>query len=520
MTEFAQTKYPGQTQIEREPNPNVPSTDDISAKGYLEVYGRSAKTEAPTLAGQDRELASRLQAELLDTRTTLESDVAKQGFIGKTYDWLKGHAGTSADSTGWFKHGWSEVLNYDDSSAAIEKKIDDTAQKVVRYSENPSAPSLMQNLQSEVQNRSDGTVGLKAESMVTRYDRSQSAGVNGIADAAILALSFTKARAVSSLLHAGLAGATTKMLLKAVDGGYSTPLDDALSGGLVGASLNASLVGRTAGDVLVAKMENNGLISSLERRTGLSTGTPISMFKSGMQFAPVGALTAVSSSYTSFRADGENRSFALAHAFDDAPKGAAQGFALGALADLIRVVPTGRSDSPLPPSPEAPLQGDQGITASGADRKLKASANDGFTPKPAPDELSSGERIVNQMSEAEKLAAAKSKMTLPSMLDHLSEVPITDVKKAVAGNANTSELTLAKLAQHPLSSIKELVAENPKTSSQTLHFLANCPDDSVRMVVARNPHSDLITLRLLRHDSNSNIRKIAYRILVEGGDLD
>jgi hypothetical protein len=492
MTEFAQTYLPGHTQIEQEPNPNVSSTNDISAKGFFEIYGRSAKDEAPSLATQDRELASRLQAELLDTRNALERDVAKQGFIGKTYDWLKGHAGTSADSTGWFKRGWSGVLNYDDSSAAIEKKFDDTAQKLDRYSENPSAPSLIQNFQSEVQNRSDGTVGLNADSMVTRYDRSQSAGVNGIADAAVLALSFTKARAVSSLLHAGLAGATTKMLLKAIDGGYSTPLDDALSGGLVGASLNASLVGRTAGDVVAAKMENNGLISSFERRTGLVSGTPISMFKSGMQFAPVGALTAVSSSYTSFRADGENRPSAFAHALDDAPKGAAQGFALGTLAGLIKVVPREGSDSAVPPS--APPE------------------------SPAPEEPSLQELIVQRMSAAEKLSAAKSRESWPSTLHHLSKVPITDVQMAVARNANTCDLTLGDLAEHPLTSIKKLVAESPKTSSKTLHALAHSPDDSVRMAVAQNSNSDLFTLRLLRHDGNPTIRKLGYRALVEWGD--
>jgi hypothetical protein len=566
MTDFAQSSAASYAQMEREPY--AVSTNDMSARGFSEIYGPSAKVEAPSPAVQDQALSERLRTDLLDTQNALESDVAKQGIIGKTYDWLKGHAGTSASSERPLLRAWSEVLNYDDSSTAIEKNLADTAQKLDRFSENPSAASLVQNLQGEIQARADGTAGLKADSMATRYDRSQSAGVNGIADAAVLALSFTKARAASSLLHAGLAGATTKMLLKAVDGAYSTPLDDALSGGLVGVSLHASRVGRSASDSLVTKMENNGFIGNFERRTGLASGPPISMFKGGMEFAPVGALTAVSSSYTSFRADGLNRPNAFGQALEDAPNGAANGFVFGALAGLIRVVPPKGGDSPVPPStppssplneggaarfarqaqegestmrtppsspppspgsedlgdlawktpltdldkklPASPAQGIQVTSAGGAEQKLTVSVDDTITPMPSPEEFRPLDRYVSSMSEAEKLSAAKLKTTSPERLDDLSKVALIDVQKAIAGNIHTSELTLGKLAQHRLASIREVVAANPKTSSEILSSLAHDSDNFVRMAVANNSNSDLTTLRLLKHDSNPTVKHLAY----------
>jgi hypothetical protein len=473
------------------------------------------KLKPPSEASQEQTPFDRLRADLSATRNTFEGDVAKQGVIGKTYDWLKGHAGASASSKSLFEREWSGVLNYDDSSTAIRKNLADTEQKLDRFSENPSATSLVQNLQDEIQTRSDGTVGLKADSLATRYDRSQSAGVNGIADAAVLALSCTKARAVSSILRAGLTGASVKIGLKALDGTYSTPLDDALSGGLIGVALHASRMGRTASDAFVTRMRNNGSISDLERLTGLAVGPrPISMFKSGMEFAPVGALSAISSSYISLRTDGLNRPKAFGHALEDAPNGAAQGFVLGALTGLIRVVRPEGSDSSAPPSllfndgdlarfarqaqdGESKMHTPPASPPSSADGENPGSVNDTFTPKPSPEKFSPLDRSVREMSEAEKLSAAKLETTSPAMLDDLSKVPIVDVQKAVASNGNTSSKTLSSLARNPDISVRKAVAGNLNIDSATLRRLVRDANLFVRDAASNT--RDFIVLFELRH---------------------
>lgn len=110
----------------------------------------------------------------------------------------------------------------------------------------------------------------------------------------------------------------------------------------------------------------------------------------------------------------------------------------------------------------------------------------------------------------DKLIAAKSSTTRPSVLFRLARDADPSVREAVASNRDTTKRILRMLAKDSDILIREEVASNPSTASDTLDKLASDKDDIVRAKLVLNSNTSKATLRKLYNDSSLEVlRNIA-----------
>ncbi|HEY9678609.1 MAG TPA: hypothetical protein V6C76_11400 [Drouetiella sp.] len=170
--------------------------------------------------------------ELNDRAKRVESDLKqseqKQGLIGRAYDAMKNSAGTSRESQSLFARGWSYVLNADEGSTALAQSVQAT--------KNAIASGDKSKLGSLIELKNDGSLSLKIEGVASKYDESQKAGVNFVADTAAMVSTATSKTVIGGIAKAMLTGAMYKAGLKAVDGAYSDFSGDLISGAVLGAA--------------------------------------------------------------------------------------------------------------------------------------------------------------------------------------------------------------------------------------------------------------------------------------------
>jgi hypothetical protein len=533
---------------------------DSSANGGLNLltpfYTQDGVPAKPPLS--DQQLADKLQAELSNTRDTFEKDVAKQGLIGETFDWMKGHLGASASNdAGLVKRGWSNILNYDNSSIAIRGNLANTEYKLQPFSDDPSAENLAKSLKDEIQVGADGQTSLKIRSAADTYDRSQREGVNEIASAAVVGLSLARAGKAASFVKEAIIGAGAKTTLKAVDGAYSTPIDDALTGGVLGLSGYATRLGGKASDNLVQRLEEDGFSHRYGAINALVTSPRgLSAFRSGMEFAPVGALTAASSSYTDSRFDGNGRFGAIAAGIEATPRGAVEGFAVGALFGALRFRTPEVPESAPPPSPVDPKPPSGGggsdksslgapgpkvsngpkppdaslASLSGAEKHTQFKFP--FIKNPSPDIPpaapieSPASTLASQATkpgsfgkmpppesplvEPERIFVREEPLKVHPIFKRVGEMTETE-QLQVAKEKQVSAQLLSDLSQTGITEVKVAVARNSNVSTLTLEKLAGDLYPSVRLAVAESTKATEQILSTLAKDSSTGVRTAVAR---------
>lgn len=453
-----------------------------------EILNHPVNEIAPKTPSQsDADLANKLQSEFMATKGAFDKDVAKQGVIGHAYDWMKGHLGVSAlHSKNMLTDIWSSALNYDNSSTAIRQKLHSTEEKLSQFSQDPTAESFARNLQKEILVGSDGKVALKIDSIAQTYDRSQNEGVNEIANAAVVAASLTKLGRANRFFVSAAAGASLKYGIKGIDGTYSTPVDDLLTGGVMGLSGHAARLGCETFKTGLRLESETGF---LERHTNIPaalTGLrPLAALRTGMEFAPVGALAAATNSFTNSRFDGSSRFGATINGVEAAPLGAVEGFATGVIFGAISPRLPRHTDTPAPPS-NPPSSGDLGRavapnpplrtrpeTAMSDPSKMPPSDFQTFNrPRPEPPTVPNRPVQPYEQLDADGLS--------PKVREAHNE----------ARNPDTQSHRLDRLADHSFPSVRQGVAEHPNTHSWTLRRLSVDAHPDVRGAANNNPHID------------------------------
>ncbi|MFA5911313.1 MAG: hypothetical protein WC815_21265 [Vicinamibacterales bacterium] len=266
-----------------------------------------------------------------------------QGVLGSSYDWMKNNLGGSYETGSWFARRWSNVLNYDMGSEAIQKNIDRTKQLVAAGQTDKIVKA------TEI---ADGRISLKTTNTAREYNNDQRLGVNFLADTATFAaVALARGKGVIDL---AVRGAVVKSGLKAVDGSYSKPLDDAATGAFIGVMTPfAGALGKTTG--MIAETAP----AALQSRA-------VSAVRFGTEGAVLGHTQQISSLFEQKRVDGERAGQAFWKANLDSvanPTGAALGFVGGGLGGFLfgrarisqSVVPEVPSPPNLPTGPRSPL---------------------------------------------------------------------------------------------------------------------------------------------------------------------
>lgn len=269
-----------------------------------------------------------------------------QGVLGSSYDWMKNNLGGSYETGSWLARRWSNVLNYDMGSEAIQKNIDRTKQVVASGDPDKIARA------SEI---AEGRISLKATITAKEYNNDQRLGVNLLADTAtIAAVALTRRR---DILDLAVRGAVVKSGLKAVDGSYSKPLDDAATGAFIGVMTPiAGALGKGTGLIAETAPAIRAFNTTFQPRT-------VSAVRFGTEGAVLGYTQQTSSSFEQKRVDGERAGEAFWRATLDSvanPTGAALGFAGGALGGFLlrrsRIAKIEVPETPIPPGgPRSPL---------------------------------------------------------------------------------------------------------------------------------------------------------------------
>jgi hypothetical protein len=326
--------------------PNAPSSfvfDNVYVqKAIADNIKRKASAPAPTDNALTDAKVKELLKEVDSVQQNFDLDVAKQGMLGRPVDWVKNHLGSSQSSTGTFGHYWSYVINSDNGSTAVAQEIQDTKSTLVKYQrdlesgQTPDAKSVLSKVVSD-----DSTEHLAIADRERAFDVSQNAGVNFIADTAAFSVGvFFKGKGFK-LLGLGVVGAGTKVALKSLDHTYSSPLDDALTGGVVGM---ASTIGGVAGGAGKRVLADGKIL-------GKATGRYSASYVGALEGGTIGGITSLVSNYEYNRAAGANVRDAFHGGTSAALYGMAFGGALGAIALPVSRMKTAKLDLGETPSP-------------------------------------------------------------------------------------------------------------------------------------------------------------------------
>lgn len=305
---------------------------------------KSSKTDAPkdsSKAGQAVGLnLVDLSQELNRTEHNFHKSRDTQGVLGSSYDWMKNNLGGSYETGSWIGRRWSNVLNYDMGSEAIQKNIDRTKQLVASGDTDKIARA------SEI---ADGRINLKATNTAKEYNNDQRLAVNLLADTATFAaVTLTRGKGGRDILELAVRGAVVKSGLKAVDGSYSKPLDDAATGAFIGVMTPlAGALGRGTGMVAETAPAIRALSTTTQSRA-------VSAVRFGTEGAALGHTQQISSLFEQKRLDGERAGQAFWKANLDSianPTGAALGFAGGALGGFLfgKIAKSEVPNKPRPP---------------------------------------------------------------------------------------------------------------------------------------------------------------------------
>lgn len=274
-----------------------------------------------------KEQLSMLNAHLNKEATALNLEVARQGVLGETIDYLKNHFGASEDASprdglaGFLRYAWSYVLNYDLGSAAGRQDIEETRAALIRASqavEKNDGTAFEKELQGVARFENGKPAGLQTDGVAVDYDESQRRGVALMADLASLGTAAVAGKIAPALRLVApiIGGAAGKDLAKAIDGAYFLPMDDTTTGALLGLTLP---LGRYYG---------------LKTEEGILARNSKSLFSASAHGHAVdsaingGMLNAVSF-YENTLADNGTRSQALSSAALHFPIGAAAGGLIG-----------------------------------------------------------------------------------------------------------------------------------------------------------------------------------------------
>ena len=326
--------------------PDAPSSFVFDNIYVQKAFANNIKRKASAPAPADNALTDAKVKELLkevdSVQQNLDLDEPKQGMLGRPVDWVKNHLGSSQSSTGTFGHYWSYVINSDNGSTAVAQEIQDTKSALVKYQrdlESGQTPDAKPVLSKVV---SDGsTEHLAIADRERAFDVSQNAGVNFIADTAAFSASvFFKGKGFK-LLGLGAVGAGTKVTLKSLDHTYSSPLDDALTGGVVGM---ASTIGGVAGGAGKQVLADGKILGKATDRYSAS-------YVGALEGGTIGGITSFVSNYEYNRAAGADVRDAFHGGTSAALSGMAFGGALGAIALPVSRMKTAKLDLGETPSP-------------------------------------------------------------------------------------------------------------------------------------------------------------------------
>ncbi|MBA4027142.1 MAG: hypothetical protein C0473_02770 [Cyanobacteria bacterium DS3.002] len=316
----------------------------------MDKTSRTDAPEDPSKIGQSAPLnLVDLSKDLNRAEHNFHKSRDTQGVLGSSYDWMKNNLGGSYETGSWLARRWSNVLNYDMGSEAIQKNIDRTKQLVASGDLDKVARA------SEI---ADGRINLKATNTAKEYNNDQRLGVNLLADTATFAaVALTRGKGGRDVVDLMVRGAVVKSGLKAVDGSYSKPLDDAATGAFIGVMTPiAGALGKGTGMVAETAPVIRTLNATFQPRT-------VSAVRFGTEGAVLGYMQQTSSSFEQKRVDGERAGEAFWRATLDSvanPTGAALGFVGGGLGGFLlgktRIAKIEVPETPNPPGgPHSPL---------------------------------------------------------------------------------------------------------------------------------------------------------------------
>ncbi|MDR3616721.1 MAG: hypothetical protein P4L53_24405 [Candidatus Obscuribacterales bacterium] len=274
-----------------------------------------------------------LQAAAKDFKVTEDN----QGFLGRSYDWMKNHIGTSAESGSTIGKVWSHVISSDTGSVAVQKKLDQGMGAIVDASSDALNPD-----HSKASEVAASIVAKQAIDSVNKYDQSQKQGVETLSDA--LAVGAVLASRKLSILGSALIGSASKTVAKFADGAYSNPGDDIITGGMMGLALPVGRLAGTANGVLTGMIEADLSKAPLTNLAGQIMHKVYSApGRIAMSMATEGAVVGWSQdsvqSYKQFRDNGDDRPSALSKSFSHPLLTEATGLGMltGGLASIGRI---------------------------------------------------------------------------------------------------------------------------------------------------------------------------------------
>ncbi len=258
-----------------------------------QLQGAIAGTEEKQSAMPIQNLASQLQVlseQHERAGTEFNKNFSDVGFLGRSWDYLKNHAGTSHLGHDWYNPAalWSNLLNYDAGSKATGQRIQNIGMVLSQARQDLSRGDLAaySTAVAQVVTIDDnGAAHIRSEKDADDYEKSQREGVELLSDACVVAVSLAVPEAP---LLATISGAVTKFATKEIDGQYSAPASDLIVGGGFGA---ARFIGTFAGDT-------SGTLLRKAARTAIARPAPYlaralsTTIESGVVGASLNAATA------------------------------------------------------------------------------------------------------------------------------------------------------------------------------------------------------------------------------------
>lgn len=257
-----------------------------------------------------------LTSEIDAAEKLLNDSKSAQGFAGKIFDGMKENLGGSSSGDSWPGRLWAAVLDEDLSSSKLKANLE-RARTVVASGDIAAIKQLRQK-------ESDGKSSFSAVSAVKHYDGSQQAGVNFIADTAVLTAALASrgsGKAFGQYVNIAARGAVIKTAIKAIDGNYSDVGDDLATGAVLAATI------------------------PLANRLGQSTAPFSPTLSHAVEGAVIGHGQQTVGAYEHARGKGAQTASALTEAFTASsknPYGALFGAATGGLAGYWSVARAGK----------------------------------------------------------------------------------------------------------------------------------------------------------------------------------